>query len=373
MSEPEPMMHATTQRHSSIEQRFDLLLDIGWQVYTAFTAATIRDLGKEENAELTETMIRTHQSHYFLEGVQKLGLSSEQSDAVRCAKYHCLSNIVGGLPMGYAEESPHKAWVFYLTPTPIFNFGAGIAVMTPDSWVRVAQSWHARNGEALGNPALQAVVSHSVARGDPYDAVYFEDTGRRLPPEEKLRISWGEEHPSIQRVELDSGAWPPERKMRGLRNYLLGYIAAYLRHLIDRYSAEEAARITEYAYRIVLFQRLDVLRSAFQVSDDGPQASAEIFAGFQLLFGDDPVIEEGTSGEEVIVRQETSRLHRFIALQGDGMVEMPRQVEDAIARAWAGFANYLEPGISVTQTASLADGDGCLEWTVRRDQGRAST
>ena len=67
--------------------------------------------------------------------VQSASQDAESSDAVRCARYHCLSNALGGLRMRYAVESADKAWVFYETPAEVEIEDARGVVRVDGSWL----------------------------------------------------------------------------------------------------------------------------------------------------------------------------------------------------------------------------------------------
>lgn len=342
----------------------ELLMDLGWELYAAITGAMIRDVGAEAFEALSETMVRRHQQNYFVDGLRKLGLMHERTDAIRAAKYHCYSNVVAGLRMGYAEESPDKAWVFYLTPSPVFHDSAGLSMLRPEYWVRIARGWHSQNGQSLGNPGLQAVVTHATGRGDSFDAMYFLNRHERLAPEETLKVSWGEPHPPIEPVRLDPEVWPEERYARGLRNYLVGYVAAYICEMLLAFGSAQTAAMLRYAYGITLFQRLDTLRDSLEAPAGHPFAAALMLKRFHQVFGDDPALTE--EGDRVTVSLEASRLHRTVALQSEGAVQVPPEVEDAITDAWATLTGYVNPGVRLEQTASPARGDEKIAWTFRR-------
>src|SRR5438046_2243342 len=91
---------------ASLEKHLDALMEFSGGLGAAMTGAMVRSLGNEGFEELTERVLRTHQEHYFMEGVRILGLDKEESsDAILAAKYHYYSNMVGGLRMGWAPES----------------------------------------------------------------------------------------------------------------------------------------------------------------------------------------------------------------------------------------------------------------------------
>lgn len=350
----------------SIEKQHELMIDFGWQLYSSLNGSMARFLGEQELYDITERILSTHQSHYFLEGLKRLNLDAEKTDAVRCAKYHWQSNMVGGLEMGFAQESEDKAWVFYLCPTQLFSSGTGIAVFKEEWWSRSVRGWHARNGRSLGNPGLVAVVTHSLFRGDPYDAMYFLDTHESLGPDETHRENWGEQPPAEMTImSLASESWPIIRRVKGLRNYLLGWIASTLYDLISSYGEERTAEIVGHAYKVLLFQRIHALESGLEVGLKEPFAAATMLKRLQQVFAEEVELE-GSDGTQCAVRQGTSRLHSAPEFRDPGNTGFPRQIEDAITEAWQAFARYSDPNVNVSLTRSMADGDTFLEWTFAK-------
>lgn len=63
-------MHAGDRAPPSLEHHCETLLALGWGLFSAITAATIRSLGNERTEALFERILRTHQQHYFLAGVR---------------------------------------------------------------------------------------------------------------------------------------------------------------------------------------------------------------------------------------------------------------------------------------------------------------
>jgi hypothetical protein len=270
-----------------LDSHYRILLSLGWGLFSAMAGSAIRALGHEPVEALFERILRTHQQHYFLEGVRILGLENEASDAIIAAKYHYLSNMVGGIRLGYAEESLDKAWCFYLTPDPLFDYGVGLSVLRPEFWLANIKGWHVFNGESLGNPGLRVVVTHAKAHGDPYDAVYFLDTHRMLSPEERLVVNWGETPPPIRVGDLEGDAWPLGRRVNGLRNYHVGYIGAMIYHLDQLFGTETMVEVVRHAYAILLYQKQDLLYDGLEVPRDHPFATALMLRRMLKCFGED--------------------------------------------------------------------------------------
>ena len=144
-------------------------------VYTSITFSMIRRFGHDATYRVHEKLLRHHQTYFFIDGLRKLGLDREVSDAVRCAKYHCFSNALGGLRTTYGIESDQKAWLFYFPLTEGNTWhGPGQAIHERGNMIADYVGWHANNGNLLGNEGLVFVATHFVADGDPADGGYFE-------------------------------------------------------------------------------------------------------------------------------------------------------------------------------------------------------
>ncbi len=184
--------------------------------------ALLRAVGPERWTAYVEQVFRAQQSAYFPAGADLLGIPGDASDATRCALYHCLSTGLAGSRSRYAIESETKAWIFYQpnimsVASPAYRRELQLAAY---------RGWYVHNGPSLGNDRMVFVVTHLVADGDPYDAGYFEDTGRPVPPEDRLRFAHGSTPPPPQDrrlPELDESVWPEERRLRALRNLVSGW------------------------------------------------------------------------------------------------------------------------------------------------------
>ena len=86
----------------------------------------------------------------FLAGLKKLGLE-ELPPAVRAARYHYLSNSIGGVRVEYMYESDRKAWIRYPPPRWIW-YGPAIcgsrarfhAACCADGMPTTASRWKTR-------------------------------------------------------------------------------------------------------------------------------------------------------------------------------------------------------------------------------------
>ena len=76
--------------------------------------------GKEIVGEWMFRLFRRQHEEKFLSGFGKLGLD-DLPHAVACAKYHVLSNGVGGVRVEYMEETDTKAWLRFRYPRWMYD------------------------------------------------------------------------------------------------------------------------------------------------------------------------------------------------------------------------------------------------------------
>lgn len=281
----QPQMPALERRAEvwTLEEKCNFGGHLYNSLYWAITMAMLRGAGPEKTYRIHIDLLRHHQKHFFLGGLRKLGLDLEQSDAVRCAKYHCFSNALGGLRTGYAIENPKKVWLFYFPHTPDNVWpGAATVANSKEYMMSDYRGWHGNNGAALGNPGLRFVATHFVCNGDPYDCGYFEDTGRVLAPNELVLERPGELPPSnlkLCRTELDPSQWPPERKMKALRNYAVSWAADRVKSALDL-GADEGGLIAQRGIQFVLYGWMPRFRAAV---GGAKEPAAEISAFLELF------------------------------------------------------------------------------------------
>lgn len=203
----------------------EAVADLYHRWLTGLVLALIVEKSEDRAVDAVFGLFRRQHLDKFLPGLEKLGLADEP-DAVACAKYHYLSNHVGGVGVVYVPESDRKAWVRYLPPRWIFDDTALAAVPT-----RVARAmlhaWHGHNGISLGNPNLGFVCTGQTMDGAPGLEGYYTEEDRELAPEERVRFRFGEQCPPVDpdaMPTLAAEAWPPERLAKAARNYSLDYL-----------------------------------------------------------------------------------------------------------------------------------------------------
>lgn len=314
-------------------RRYRIANDLWLSFCTALTLSCLRSHGQEAMGELEFRSLRRHQHKHFHDGMSKLGLEAEPTDALRCAKYHYFSNSLGGRRMEYVEESPDKVWIRYRPPfwicdgtdTPM----SSIATLGPPIGRGAFQAWHAHNSVLLGNDRLAFVHTQSQCDGDPWEAGYFIEYPQAIEPELRYQRRPGEWGPAFDpgaAPQLPHESWPEARQAGALKNFAVGHTASRLVSLAEMFGEVGAAAIVEHAWRTVLAARWMWLPEQLEMQRPRtPMAAAEYFACTAELIGDEVTVESTPDGARV--RRRNMRLWR------DENVTL-MELEKAMCRAW---------------------------------------
>lgn len=342
------------------------------------TMATRRSAS--DAAELVFGIFRKQHLERFLPGLQKLGIAG-MPPAVAAARYHYLSNAIGGVKVEYFEESSKKAWVRY--PPPRWAWlGTAICAIPTEVSRAMLQGWHAHNGVSLGCPRLGFVCTKQTMDGQPGLEGYYLEHDRDLAPDERLRFSPGEEMPDFDPAtapQLPAAGWPQERVQKARRNYAMEYVRTALPVLVAQRGPQEAAYLGGITGKLVGMQFYDETAEAFGISvpvvpSASSHASAEAFARFMVAFaraqGDEAeiVVEPvaSTTGADgsalhadasVRVRQTSWKLMAGVPnLQGAEFESWNQLLEGALAAYNRRLALRVE--------RRLDRGDDAFEWTI---------
>jgi hypothetical protein len=185
-------------------------------------------------AWVQRTFRRQHEAK-FLASFEKLGLSG-LPHAVACARYHYLSNRIGGVEVEYMPESDRKAWVRFPHPRWLYEGTAlcGVPESVSQGFLR---GWYAQNGPSLGNPRLGFVCTSQDMTAEYGFSGYFVEEDRPLDDAERLRFRSGEEPPRFdpdRAPRLDPAIWTPARLAKANRNYAMDYVANGLTELLGQ-------------------------------------------------------------------------------------------------------------------------------------------
>jgi hypothetical protein len=314
--------------------------------------------GPAAGAQLVFRTFRRQHLAKFLPGLDKLGLRG-LPDAVACARYHYLSNFLGGVRVEYMEESPHKAWVRYPPPRWIWQ-GPAVCGIPAEVSRAMLHGWHAHNGVSLGNPRLGFVCTGQTVEGQPGLEGYYLEHDRALAPDERLALAPGEESPPFDAASaprLPSSDWPPDRLAKARRNYSMDYVATIVPEAIRLFGPLEGGHLAGGAARLIGMQYHAETAGLLDVRGDAPEDFAEYMTRMGRGQGDDTTWERRDGA--ILVRQTTWRLM-------DEAGRVPGVVFDAWTELWRGaaLAHDRRLVLEVRQRRDL--GDPGYEWRLRR-------
>lgn len=206
----------------------------------------------------------------FLSSFEKLGLTG-LPHALACARYHVLSNGVGGVAVEYAEEGPRKAWVRFRYPRWMYDGVAicGVPVEVSRGFLR---GWYAHNGVSLQNPRLGFVCVSEDMTGEFGLCGYFREFDHDLDAEHLLQFRPGEMPPAFDpaaQPKLPEAQWTAERRGRAARNYAMEYVRNGLAELAAVIGTEETHGLANLTGRLIGMQFRREIALTLGVDDGG--------------------------------------------------------------------------------------------------------
>jgi hypothetical protein len=350
-------------REWSLEARLSSQVWFGMDSATRFV---VQDRwGYEALLDLEFKFIRTHQEAHFLDGVRKLGLAGWPHPQL-CAAYHCLSNLIGGLDMGYQDDGD-RAWVFYMPPhcyagTPTLPTPM-LTSLKPEIMYANLRAWHANNGVLLGNDRLRFVLTDLMFAGGPYDAGYWEEAPHALASEERFLINLDKERgrPGPP-PPLGPADWPQARREAALRKYNAEYAVGGLGEIAQIRDMEEAVTIGEISHRATFVNWARALVGQFGLAHetDSVVKCSELFRRSFEVLGD--TFESVPDGRDRILLHRTSRLS---LPQYANWATLPLAMEEAFARAWSVVSRTIGDEVHVSVEASRSNGADATVWRFR--------
>ncbi len=257
----------------------------------------------QPNAVVGNWMFRLFRRQHldkFLTSFEKLGLS-DLPDAVACAKYHVLSNNLGGVGVEYMYESDQKAWVRFRYPRWMYH-GPTICGVPLEVSRGFLNGWYAHNGVSLNNSRLGFVCVSEDMTGEFGLCGYFQEYDHDLAPEERLRFAKGERPPAFDpdiqpSVPLDQ--WSDERKAKANRNYALNYIRNGLSELVGVMAPSEAVSLAKRAAGLIGLQYFQETAALIDAKDGGLQDCALYLADMFRGMGDEVALTPLSDGIEI--------------------------------------------------------------------------
>ncbi len=322
-----------------------LLLALASREGTARTASVVRATFRRQHLEL------------FLPGLAKLGLT-DLPPAVACAKYHVLSNALGGVQVSWIPESDTKSWVRYHPPRWIFDGTAVCAIPTEVSRAMM-HGWHAHNGVSLGNDRLGFVCTMQTTDGQPGLEGYYIEEDHPLDPEDRLRFAPGERPPGPP-AELALPDWDPRRMAKVERNYSVAYVRSILAEMAAVLGPAEAGFIGRIAARQVAMQYRNAITALLEPRGTATSTGAHGFASrlARLLAAHGNAVQISDRGPHPVLRQVGWRL-------AEGLV-LPEESFEAWNGLWEGLAAMEGLRLVLTERQDLGDEAFCWEIRPRR-------
>lgn len=239
------------------------------RVFSALTVATYSVEGEPAVHQLWRLLLSSQRDGKYVEGLAKLGISPDEPLAVKAAKYHYFSNIIGGLDMEYVEESDRRVWIRYRTP--MWTYGGLTLIAMPERLRRtIFGVWHPRDGILMGTKRLAFVATKFSLEGDPYDECYWEEVDRDLSPEEMMRYQVAVRTPEFdphRAPHLDPDLWPEARILRARHKFSEGYVKATVDGLYTMFGVLTTHQIIQKAMRKMAVQITPELAALARVQD----------------------------------------------------------------------------------------------------------
>ncbi len=239
--------------------------------------------GPEVMGDWMFRLFRRQHLEKFLSSFDKLGLTGLPS-AVACARYHVLSNNMGGVGVEYMEESDRKAWVRFRYPRWMYH-GPTLCGVPVEVSRGFLNGWYAHNGVSLGNPRLGYVCVSEDMTGEFGLCGYFHEFDRDLKADERLQFARGELPPPFdpdRQPQPPADQWNELRLAKANRNYAMDYIRNGLCELASVIGEAETRELGGLAARLIGLQYFPET-AAMVAADDGDAAAA---AGYLVrMFG----------------------------------------------------------------------------------------
>jgi hypothetical protein len=337
--------------------------EAGWQavaiLHHAYFTGLILMLASRAGAAVagdwTFRVFRRQHEEKFLASFEKLGLDG-LPPAVAAARYHYLSNSIGGVEVEYMPEADDKAWVRFCHPRWLYE-GTALCGAPEEVSHGFLKGWYGHNGVSMGVAGLGFVCTSQDMTAQYGLAGYFKDYGRPLADDERLRFAPDEVAPPFDAAlapVLDAAAWPPVRLRKANRNYAMDYVRTGLIALVDQLGEEEGRRLGRLAGEIIGRQYYRALQEILGAEPVTAAGFAAFMAAMAKAQGDD--VETARDGEAMVVRQSGWRLMR-------GETPGPACF-DAWSGLWAGCLAVHDRFLALDVVESPSPANPVMAWRI---------
>lgn len=339
-------MNLHKPEHRAIVQA-QTLLHHSWLLGLMLTVVVRKD--PEVTGEWMFRLFRRQHLSRFLSSFGKLGLD-HLPHAVACAKYHVLSNQIGGVRVEFMKENDQKAWLRFRYPRWMYA-GPTLCAMPIEVSRGFLRGWYAHNGVSLGNPRLGFVCVSEDMSDDGFGLCgYFKEFDHDLTDAQRLQFS-RELPPPFQAVDqpsLPAGQWPAERLDAAQRGYALDYLRNGIGELMGLIGVEEAREIATRSARLVGRQYYEQTAGMLGATDGDARDAARYL---QQL---------GEGMAESVTLIEVSASHARLALSGLRIAQsLPEPEASVLAQAWLALLSgsiEAHQTLMVLQTRQVAAG-----------------
>jgi len=309
-------------------------------------------------------LFRRQHHEKFLSSFEKLGLAG-LPHAVACARYHVLSNAIGGVGVEYMEESDIKAWVRFRYPRWMYA-GPAICGVPVEASRGFLEGWYAHNGVSLNNPRLRFVCVSEDMTGEFGLCGYFEECGRDLDDQERLHFAKGELPPPFDPAAQPTppaGQWSAQRLRKAARNYAMEYIRNGLCELAGTIGEPDTRELAGLAGRLIGMQYYRETSALVGALDGGADRAAHYLATMFAGLDDDVVVEDGASVARARLRHRELRILRGLSPPESALVV------DCWKELWVGAVRAHGPmmraEVDVAGHSAAEPGAGtALHWTI---------
>lgn len=248
--------------------------------------------GPEVMGDWMFRLFRRQHLEKFLSSFDKLGLSG-LPHAIACARYHVLSNNVGGVGVEYMEEDDRKAWVRFRYPRWMYQ-GPTLCGVPVEVSRGFLNGWYAHNGVSLGNPRLGFVCVSEDMTGEFGLCGYFREFDHDLLPTERLQFAKDELpppfDPAVQPVP-PVGEWNELRLAKANRNYAMEYIRNGLPELAAVIGEDETRELGALSARLIGLQYFAETAEMVGARDGDPSDAADYLVAMFTGMGDSVSVE----------------------------------------------------------------------------------
>ncbi len=306
-------------------------------------------------------LFRRQHHEKFLSSFAKLGLAG-LPHAVACARYHVLSNAIGGVAVEYMAHSDTKAWVRFRYPRWMYA-GPAICGVPVEASRGFLLGWYAHNGVSLNNPRLRFVCVSEDMTGEFGLCGYFEECDRDLAEDERLHFARDELPPPFNPADQPAppaGQWSEERLRRAARNYAMDYVRNGLHALAETIGEADARELAGLAARLIGMQYYRETAALVGAPDGGADRAAQYLASMLSGLDDEVAVEAGATPARARLRHRGLRI-----LRGAAGTERALLLE-CWRELWVGAVRAHGPMLRA-RAELHADGAGAPEellWTI---------